>query len=572
MASSPCGISCAISRIRAACDAAVCIPMSSTVCDRPASRPLSMTSIIASVPIPRWFVLATALITGAVVMALEILGSRLLAPVFGNSLFVWGALIGVILAAMSSGYAFGGRMSDRYAGGQVLAGLLLFSGTWTFLIAWVSQPVLFKVAGTIDDPRWGPCLAAAVLLAPPAFGLSGVLPAMLRLAISDLDYLGRHTGRMIALSTVGSLLGTWGTAFFLLSWIGSQALVAWLGAIQMGLGLWWLMRGTTARPLVGGALMLCAIGLGAGALHPIQMLKTPVYQEDSPYQQVRIRDDDLFRYLILDRTYHAVMWRADPVTLFLPYSQLMVASLALVPEPKRGLILGHGGGSLAKWLAQYWPDLELDTVEVDPSVVQAAAQYFSYAPPKGHHVHVKDARMFLRRTTATYDVIWLDVFARHMIPFHLTTQEFFKEVRAHLHPAGVLAVNLSSSGEGPDRLRAQAVVTTLKTVFPTLQSYGVKGPWKPLKQSQAENLIFFARAPVDRMKPADFAAKVEALLAQGRLPVEARELLATRIEQEWPAGVILTDDYAPFDLLIGRGAEPVPGHVPAPGHAPASSQ
>ncbi|MGQ0667961.1 MAG: fused MFS/spermidine synthase, partial [Nitrospiraceae bacterium] len=185
-------------------------------------------------PISRGFLLFTALIAGAVVMALEILGSRLLAPVFGNSLYVWGALIGVILAAMSSGYAFGGWISDRYTGGAVPAGLLLFSGGWTFLVAWGNQPVLFEIEKVAQDPRWGPCLAATVLLAPPAFGLSGVLPAMLRLAVADLDHLGRQTGRLIALSTVGSLAGTWGTAFFLLSWVGSQSLVAWLGGIQVG--------------------------------------------------------------------------------------------------------------------------------------------------------------------------------------------------------------------------------------------------------------------------------------------------------------------------------------------------
>src|SRR5574341_2157844 len=229
MASSPCGISCAISRIGATCDAAVRIPMSSTVCGRPASRSRSMTSTMAPVPIPRWFLLATALITGAVVMALEILGSRLLAPVFGNSLFVWGALIGVILAAMSSGYAAGGWLSDRYAGSRVLACLLLGSGLWTFLIAWKGHPVMFAVADWIDDPRWGPCLAATLLLAPPAFGLSGVLPALLRLSIADMGHLGRSTGGMIAVSTVGSLLGTWGTAFYLLTWLGSATMVAVLG-------------------------------------------------------------------------------------------------------------------------------------------------------------------------------------------------------------------------------------------------------------------------------------------------------------------------------------------------------
>ncbi|MDH4187963.1 MAG: fused MFS/spermidine synthase [Nitrospira sp.] len=505
----------------------------------------------------------TALLTGAVVMALEILGSRLLAPVFGNSLFVWGALIGVILAAMSGGYAFGGWVSDRYHGAQVLAGLLLFSGAWTFLIAWLGQPALFAVAAAIEDPRWGPCIAASLLLGPPAFGLSGVLPAMLRLAVSDLEYFGRHTGRMIALSTMGSLLGTWGTAFFFLSWIGSQALVGWLGAIQVGLGLWWLIGWTTARPVVVGMLVLSVGGLGVGALSPIQKLKAPVYQEDSPYQQVRIRDDDLFRYLVLDRTFHAVMWKADPVTLFLPYSQLMVASLALVPEPKRGLILGHGGGSLAKWLAWRWPELELDVVEFDPVVVRMAEEYFSYQPPSTHHVHVRDARVFLNSTADIYDVIWVDAFARHMIPFHLTTREFFAELRAHLAPNGILAVNLASSGEGGDLLRANAVVQTMRRSFPAVESFAVKGPWKSA-QSKSENLIFFAGEPLAQLTLASIGDRVNRLVERQRLPFEALALLAAHRSQSWEAGVVLTDDYAPYDLLIGSAvqeAQAEPGYV-----------
>jgi spermidine synthase len=498
----------------------------------------------------QWILLVTALTTGAVVMALEIVGSRLLAPVFGNSLYVWGALIGVILAAMSSGYAFGGWISDRYPGAQVLAGLLLFSGSWTFLIAWLGQPVLFKVAAAIEDPRWGPCIAAALLLGPPAFGLSGVLPAILRLAVLDFDYLGRHTGRMIALSTMGSLAGTWGTAFFFLSWIGSQGLIAWLGVIQAGLGLWWLIRATTARPLMIGALVLLVAGLGAGAWFPIHVLPAPVYQEDSPYQQVRIRDDDLFRYLILDRTYHAVMWKADPIALFLPYSQLMVASLALVPEPKRGLILGHGGGSLAKWLAHQWPGLELDVVEFDPVVIRIAADYFSYRQPPQHHVHVQDARAFLNSTDRTYDLIWVDAFARHMIPFHLTTEEFFAVLRVHLTPSGILTLNLASSGEGGDLLRANAVVQTMRRSFPDLESFAVKGPWKS-PQVGSENLIFFAGSSLKQHTISTIMTNANRLVEQQRLPFEAIALLGTRRIQPWEAGVVLTDNYAPYDLLIG---------------------
>ena len=100
----------------------------------------------------------------------------------------------MILAAMSSGYATGGWLADRFPGGKVLAGLLLFSGLWTLLLAWMGERVMFAVDGFLQDPRWGPCLAASIMLAPPAFGLSGVLPILLRLAIADLGFLGRHTG------------------------------------------------------------------------------------------------------------------------------------------------------------------------------------------------------------------------------------------------------------------------------------------------------------------------------------------------------------------------------------------
>lgn len=517
-----------------------------------------MTSSAFPRPVMGASLFVTAFLTGGVVMALEMLGSRLLAPVFGNSLFVWGALIGVILAAMSTGYAAGGWLADRHDGRAVLAGLLLFSGAWTFLLAWKGHPVMFAVADLVQDPRWGPCVAAALLLAPPAAGLSGVLPVLLRLTIGDMGHLGRHTGRLIAVSTVGSLAGTWGTAFFLLAWLGSMTLIAVLGAVQVVLGLFWWWRaiaehsGRLVKTAGTTTLAVGSLALSWLAVHPDLVLPAPLYQEESPYQQVRVRDTDLLRYLILDRTFHAVMWRVDPYELFLPYSQLMVTAVAVAPTPHRGLILGHGGGSLAKWLGKYWPDLQLDLVELDPSVAKAAEAHFGYQPNQNHHVIVQDARAFLRTAAGTYDVIWVDVFARHLIPFHLTTREFFELLRARLAPDGVVAVNLASSGDASDRKRSEAVVTTLKTVFPLLQAYAVNSPFKNSPPGAA-NLLFFTGGPVAHMTEPQFLNHVIHLIDHRKLPQEVVSLLHGHVAQPWQPGVILTDDYAPFDLLIGGG-------------------
>jgi spermidine synthase len=503
--------------------------------------------------LPRWWCFATAFTTGAVVMALEILGSRLLAPVFGSSLFVWGALIGVVLAAMSSGYAAGGWLADRYPPRRVLAGLLLMSGIWTLLLAWTGQPVVFRVAQWIQDPRWGPCFAASVLLAVPAFGLSGVLPALLRLAIGDMGYFGRHTGGMIAVSTIGSLIGTWGTSFYLLTWLGSTTLVALLGVVQACLGLLWTLRGGSLQTGMQVILLAGIGGITWMGFHPVVILPPAIHQEDSPYQQVRVSENDLFRYLILDNTFHAVMWKAAPTSLALPYSQVMMGVLPIVEDPKRGLILGHGGGSLAKWLGENWPDLELDVIEMDPSVVQAAEKYFGYTPPANHHVYVQDARTFLQNTPNRYDVVWVDVFARHLIPFHVTTREFFEVLRKHVNPDGAVAVNLASSDAPANVRRAQAVLATMQLAFPEVVTYGVSGPdWLNIKKGSL-NLIFFGGKPVRVMRDSHFTDVLVRHMNHGRFPPEGLTFFLSQEPVVLAPGDILTDDFSPLDILQGEG-------------------
>jgi hypothetical protein len=120
-----------------------------------------------------------------------------------------------------------------------------------------------------------------------------------------------------------------------------------------------------------------------------------------------------------------------------------------------------------------------------------------------------------------------------------------------LNPDGVVAVNLASSGKEGDLARASAVVQTMKRAFPVIQTFPIEGPWKT-DMSQARNLIFFAGRPIETLSADTIATKVTETAMNRQLPIETIALLSTRRTDPWPPGVELTDDFAPYDLLIGR--------------------
>jgi MFS family permease len=179
--------------------------------------------------------LAISFCTGMAVMAFEILGSRLLAPAFGSSVFVWGALIGVVMAGLSTGYFAGGWLSDLKSSFAILGALLLSAGFMILLVPWYGHSILEFVSRLTSGPRLGPLLACLSLFLLPSMFMGAVSPYSVRLLVRDMARLGRSVGLLYGFSTLGSILGTMGTAFYLILWMGTRASFFLLGSLTLAL-------------------------------------------------------------------------------------------------------------------------------------------------------------------------------------------------------------------------------------------------------------------------------------------------------------------------------------------------
>ncbi len=179
---------------------------------------------------------AIAFLAGAALMGLEIVGSRILAPYFGSSIFVWGSLIGVVLAALSAGAYMGGRLADKLPGPRPLAGLLLVAGVFALVLPWLAPVVNHEIFTLNLGPRRGPLVASIVLFLIPGISLGAVTPFIVRLSVSKVAEVGGVAGTISALSTAGSIAGTLMTAFYLIPAMGVGKILYLIGVLLVGLG------------------------------------------------------------------------------------------------------------------------------------------------------------------------------------------------------------------------------------------------------------------------------------------------------------------------------------------------
>jgi spermidine synthase len=423
-------------------------------------------------------------ICGAVVMILEMVGSRILAPYLGSSIIVWSSLIGVVLGCLSLGYWWGGRLADRNPSYRALALIIFLAALFTAVVAFSKASILDYLQHYAGSIHLGATLATLILFAPPSTLLGMVSPYAVRLKIKDLEEAGRTVGRLYAISSVGSIFGTFLAGFFLIACFGSTRILLILALLLVGTSLLASLRDRLLK--IAGAALLIVSFAGAES-YEAYLTGIGFHDIDTQYSRIFIypslneQSGKPTRVMATHpKAVQSAMYLADPVALAVPYTQFYQLAAHFKPEMKSLLMLGGGGYSFPKFALAHYPELRLEVVEIDPEVTALAKTFFALPDNPRLLVHHQDARVFLNTTGKQYDVILGDTFGSHYtIPFHLSTIEAVRRIHDALADDGVAVVNLIAAIEGKAGRFLRAEIATFKAVFPRICLFPVADPRDP---------------------------------------------------------------------------------------------
>lgn len=417
---------------------------------------------------------------GAALMIIELTGSRILAPFLGTSLVVWTSLIGIILASLSLGAWWGGSLADRHPRARILGRIVLLAAWATAGIGlsktWVLE--LLQGAGTLHIVAVG---ATVALFAPAAVLLGMVPPFAVRLSLEDPAYTGRTAGRLYAISTVGSIVGTFLAGFVLIAWVGSTSIL-FITAATLALASW--MAESSTKALKGVSLVVFGLAVFFCRQQDSWLEQHGFFDTDTPYNRVLVytsKEEGTNRptreMVTGPQGRQSAMYLDDPTALAVPYTHFYRLAEYYRPQMRRMLVLGGGGYSFPKYALANYPDLLIDVVELDPGMTALARTHFALKDNPRLRIIEEDARTYLQKTGSVYDVILCDVFTSHYsIPFHMVTVEAIERMRSALAPNGVVLVNLLASPEGPSNRFYKALYATFETAFPEIQTYAVNDP------------------------------------------------------------------------------------------------
>ncbi len=483
------------------------------------------------------FLYLLVFVVGTGSLGAEIAAVRLMSPFFGASTIVWANTIGVVLVALSIGYWLGGRLGDKRPRVEALCKMVLAAAVLLAVVPLVARPFLDLSVEALDQIEAGAFVGSLVgvlfLIAIPIVMLGTCSPWAIRLAVPDVEHAGQVAGRLYAISTVGSLLGTLLAALVLIPLIGTQRtflVFACAIALVAAAGLGWRFA---AVPVA----LAAALALPVGTVKATNDGEV-IYETETENQYVRVvEEDDGDRLLELNegQAVHSLYRPGSFLTDNVWDGYLVLPFTALPQPPERMAILGNAAGTTARAYGHYFPETEIDGVEIDAELEEVGRRFFDMGSAGNLAVHNEDARPWLRRSDGGYDVIMVDAYRQPYIPFYLATKEFFELARERLAPGGVLIVN-AGHPEGNDDLET-VLGSTMAAVFPNVLR-------DPIEDTNT--LLVASEAPISGQR----------LLERLReLPPDLQRIAAVegaKIGPRLPGDEVYTDDLAPVEWLIDR--------------------
>ncbi len=483
------------------------------------------------------FLQVLVFIVGSASLGAEIAAARLMAPFFGASTIVWANTIGVVLVALSVGYWIGGRLGDRHPHLRGLCLLVMGAAVLLAIVPFIARPFFDVSVDALDSVSAGAFVGSLIgvlfLVAVPVILLGACSPYALRLAVPDVEHSGRVAGRLYAISTAGSLLGTMLAALVLIPFAGTQrTFLAFAAALALvaALGLGW-------RFLALPAALTGALALPVGTIKAAGDARV-LYERETALQYIRVLEEpDGDRVLELNegQARHSLYRPGSYLTSGYWDGMLVLPFTTLERAPQRVAILGNGAGTTARGYGRFFPRARVDGVEIDPKLEEVGRRYFDMDSNPNLTVYNEDARPWLRRSASGYDVIVIDSYRQPYVPFYLATREFFDLVRDRLAPGGVALVNVGHP-EGNDDLET-VIGRTMSAAFPNV----LRDPFDD------SNTLLVAS------EGAASAGRLHAAIST--LPAGLRRLAETeaaRVGPRLPGGSVYTDDRAPVEWLVDR--------------------
>jgi predicted membrane-bound spermidine synthase len=491
---------------------------------------------------------------GSILMIIEIAANRVLAPIFGNSLYTWTSLIGVILLSMSVGYYLGGWLVDKRPTFLLLVHTLVLASIATLLVPIIKPLMGHVLKGDAVGVVWGPVFGTFFVFALPALLLGSIPPVAIRLSslISSDKHVGLSAGQIGMISTLGSVIGTFAAGFFLIPRISLPVLFIIMGIV---VGLLALIGGLLfyeklVNRLLSTALIssisLLLVFLNTCLWRPFP--KDILFQKTTYYNEVTVRryrlaDGNILRALYLDTTLEGAQY-VKSRHLPIEYQRYWQLGCVFLKDIHRAAFLGAGAYGMPQRLIDMYPKAEVEVVEIDPVVIHVGRLFFNTSNYPRLHSVCSDARRYLSTTRKSYDFIFGDAFnGIRNVPSHLLSQEFFDIVKTRLTPNGIFLMNIISAITGPKSLLFKSVVKTLKTVFPFVSVYAVSS----FDLASIQNIIIVASTNKMVWSWQNVRDK--------RLKIGLGKMWNTFVSENrytLKNGIIITDNYNPAEYIIAR--------------------